>query len=175
MSTRKHLSLWLLRLNAYGFASVHRHLPHCFTVGIIITVFVIGRYPHPQARINSVKLQMENQLALVKVTGELERSTEVMVAMQRLIKIPEIQAAMLTMSKEMTKVLVCIFAWARFWLGLRLLAPASACPRVCLRACEPVSVHATACLSTFVCDYAQCLFTSVVSHVFYGLGVKQLA
>ncbi len=47
---------------------------------------------------------MENQLALVRVTGELERSTEVMVAMQRLVKIPEIQAAMLTMSKEMTKV-----------------------------------------------------------------------
>ena len=47
---------------------------------------------------------MENQLALVRVTGELERSTEVMVAMQRLIKIPEIQAAMMTMSKEMTKV-----------------------------------------------------------------------
>jgi len=56
-----------------------------------------------KARINSVKLQMENQLALVRVTGELERSTEVMVAMQRLIKIPEIQAAMITMSKEMTK------------------------------------------------------------------------
>ena len=76
---------------------------------LFVTVELVSRRsrePYLQARINSVKLQMENQLALVRVTGELERSTEVMVAMQRLIKIPEIQAAMMTMSKEMTKVIL---------------------------------------------------------------------
>ena len=83
---------------------------------------------------------MENQLALVKVTGELERSTEVMVAMQRLIKIPEIQAAMLTMSKEMTKVLACSSAY--FCLGPPLVGLASACAPVCSRPCLRVPASA---------------------------------
>lgn len=56
-----------------------------------------------KARINSVQLQMENQMAVVKVTGQLEKSTQVMTAMQKLIKIPDIQKAMMTMSKEMMK------------------------------------------------------------------------
>lgn len=43
-------------------------------------------------------------LAVVRVAGTLQKSTEVMKAMQSLIKIPEIQATMRELSKEMTKV-----------------------------------------------------------------------
>lgn len=38
------------------------------------------------------------------MAGALEKSTEVMQSMQKLIKVPEIQSAMMEMSKEMMKV-----------------------------------------------------------------------
>ncbi|XP_072313954.1 charged multivesicular body protein 3 [Eucyclogobius newberryi] len=56
-----------------------------------------------KAQMNSVQLSMKNQLALVRVSGSLQKSTEVMKAMQNLIKIPEIQATMRELSKEMMK------------------------------------------------------------------------
>lgn len=43
-------------------------------------------------------------LAVLRVAGSLQRSTEVMKAMQNLIKVPEIQATMRDLSKEMMKV-----------------------------------------------------------------------
>ena len=42
--------------------------------------------------------------AVVRVAGALQKSTEVMKAMQSLVKIPEIQATMRDLSKEMMKV-----------------------------------------------------------------------
>lgn len=42
-------------------------------------------------------------LATLKVTGSLAKSTEVMQAMQNLVRLPEIAGAMREMSKEMTK------------------------------------------------------------------------
>ncbi|XP_062903143.1 E3 ubiquitin-protein ligase RNF103 isoform X4 [Mobula hypostoma] len=56
-----------------------------------------------KAQMNSVLMSMKNQLAVAKVTGALEKSTEVMKAMQNLVKIPEIQATMRELSKEMMK------------------------------------------------------------------------
>ncbi|XP_020775282.1 charged multivesicular body protein 3 [Boleophthalmus pectinirostris] len=56
-----------------------------------------------KAHMNSVQLSMKNQLALVRVSGSLQKSTEVMKAMQSLIKVPEIQATMRELSKEMLK------------------------------------------------------------------------
>lgn len=44
-----------------------------------------------------------NILATIKVSGSLAKSTEVMVAMQNLVKLPEIAATMREMSQEMTK------------------------------------------------------------------------
>ncbi|MEE6511327.1 hypothetical protein FKM82_017800 [Ascaphus truei] len=41
--------------------------------------------------------------AVVRVSGSLQKSTEVMKAMQNLVKIPEIQATMRELSKEMMK------------------------------------------------------------------------
>ncbi|XP_054469969.1 charged multivesicular body protein 3 [Anoplopoma fimbria] len=56
-----------------------------------------------KAQMNSVQLSMKNQLAVARVAGSLQKSTEVMKAMQNLIKIPEIQANMMELSKEMMK------------------------------------------------------------------------
>jgi charged multivesicular body protein 3 len=41
--------------------------------------------------------------ATIKVSGSLQKSTEVMQAMQRLVRLPEIADTMREMSKEMTK------------------------------------------------------------------------
>uniref|UniRef100_A0A2M3Z7N0 Putative vacuolar sorting protein vps24 n=1 Tax=Anopheles braziliensis TaxID=58242 RepID=A0A2M3Z7N0_9DIPT len=56
-----------------------------------------------KAHINSVQLQMKNQLATIRVAGSLSKSTEVMQAMQALVKLPEVAATMREMSKEMMK------------------------------------------------------------------------
>lgn len=56
-----------------------------------------------KAHLNSVQLQMKNQLATLRVAGSLAKSTEVMHAMQRLVRIPEVAQTMQDMSKEMMK------------------------------------------------------------------------
>ncbi|KAK2826066.1 hypothetical protein Q5P01_020280 [Channa striata] len=56
-----------------------------------------------KAHMNSVVLSMKNQLAVLRVAGALQKSTEVMKAMQSLVKVPEIQATMRELSKEMMK------------------------------------------------------------------------
>lgn len=56
-----------------------------------------------KAHLNSVSLQMKNQLATIRVAGSLSKSTEVMQAMQSLVKVPEVAATMREMSKEMMK------------------------------------------------------------------------
>nr|CAI5843418.1 unnamed protein product [Callosobruchus analis] len=56
-----------------------------------------------KAHINSVMLQMKNQLATLRVAGSLQISTEVMAAMQRLVRVPEVAHTMQEMSKEMMK------------------------------------------------------------------------
>lgn len=43
-------------------------------------------------------------VATLRMAGAMEKSTEVMAHMQKLVKVPEIQAAMNEMSKEMMKV-----------------------------------------------------------------------
>jgi len=56
-----------------------------------------------KANLNSVQLQMKGQLAQVKIAGALSSSTDVMKAMQQLVKLPEIQKTMMEMSREMMK------------------------------------------------------------------------
>jgi len=56
-----------------------------------------------KAHLNSVQLQMKNQLATLRVAGSLQKSTEVMQAMQSLVRLPEIAGVMRDMSKEMMK------------------------------------------------------------------------
>lgn len=56
-----------------------------------------------KAQLNSIQLQMKNQLATLRVAGALSKSTEVMQAMQNLVRLPEIAGVMREMSKEMMK------------------------------------------------------------------------
>merc|ERR1712004_457860 len=56
-----------------------------------------------KANLNSVQLQMKGQLAQVRIAGALSSSTDVMKAMQQLVKLPEIQKTMMEMSREMMK------------------------------------------------------------------------
>lgn len=63
----------------------------------------VNRLYASKAHMNSVQMQMKNQLATLRIAGALEKSTEVMKSMQALVKMPEIQATMRDMSKEMMK------------------------------------------------------------------------
>jgi len=63
----------------------------------------INRIHMTKANMNSVQMQMKSQLAMIRVSGALESSAEVMKSMQALVKIPEIQNTMMEMSKEMMK------------------------------------------------------------------------
>jgi charged multivesicular body protein 3 len=54
-------------------------------------------------QIESIMMQMQHQLAAVRMAGAIKQSSEVMKSMQQLVKVPEIMATMREMSKEMTK------------------------------------------------------------------------
>ncbi|KAG5191188.1 vacuolar protein-like protein sorting 24, partial [Tribonema minus] len=56
-----------------------------------------------KVQIHSVQMQLKNQLALVKVTGCLSKSTEVMQMMGKLVSIPELQATMTDLAREMER------------------------------------------------------------------------
>jgi len=56
-----------------------------------------------KANLNSVNLQMKNQLATIKVSGALSSSADVMKSMNALVKLPETQKAMMELSREMMK------------------------------------------------------------------------
>ncbi|XP_048116262.1 charged multivesicular body protein 3 [Alosa alosa] len=57
-----------------------------------------------KAQMNSILLSMKNQLSLLRVAGALQKSTEVMKAVYKLIKIPKmIQATIAGTLKEMMK------------------------------------------------------------------------
>ncbi|KAF9534275.1 Snf7-domain-containing protein [Crepidotus variabilis] len=56
-----------------------------------------------KARLGSIGHQLQQQLALVKVTGALQKSTEIMKLSNQLVKLPQISQSMREMSMEMTK------------------------------------------------------------------------
>jgi len=63
----------------------------------------ISKIHTSKAHINSISMQMKNQLATLRIAGAVQKSTEVMKSMQQLIKIPEVAATMRELSKEMMK------------------------------------------------------------------------
>ncbi|EEB17313.1 Charged multivesicular body protein, putative [Pediculus humanus corporis] len=63
----------------------------------------IGKIQTTKAHINSVQLQMKNQLATLRVAGSLSKSTEVMNAMQNLLKLSDVSDTMRELSREMMK------------------------------------------------------------------------
>ncbi|BGP31865.1 Vacuolar protein-sorting-associated protein 24 [Rhodotorula toruloides] len=56
-----------------------------------------------KAQLNSINMQLGHQLAMVKVTGTLQASTEIMRASNSLIKLPQLSGTMREMSAEMMK------------------------------------------------------------------------
>ncbi|EPQ26555.1 uncharacterized protein PFL1_05877 [Pseudozyma flocculosa PF-1] len=56
-----------------------------------------------KARLNSINLQLQHQLAMYKVTGSMSKSTEIMKLSNQLVKLPEVSKVMREMSMEMTK------------------------------------------------------------------------
>lgn len=56
-----------------------------------------------KARLNSIGLQLNHQLAMFKVTGSMAKSAEIMKLSNALVRLPEMSAAMRAMSAEMVK------------------------------------------------------------------------
>eukprot|EP00116_Pleurobrachia_bachei_P008747 sb/3469009/ len=56
-----------------------------------------------KAQINSVCMQMDSQAAMVKMSGSMKASTDVMKLMNKLTKVSEISQTMMELQKEMTK------------------------------------------------------------------------
>lgn len=56
-----------------------------------------------KAQLNSIVLQLEQQLATLKVAGSLQKSAEVMKLVNQLARLPEISQSMQQLSMEMTK------------------------------------------------------------------------
>lgn len=63
----------------------------------------ISRLYASKAQINSVMMNMNQQLATIRLSGSLQKSTDVMKSMQSLLKLPEIAKTMQDLSKEMMK------------------------------------------------------------------------
>jgi len=76
---------------------------HILAKEIINSRRAVTRLYTAKANLNSVQLQMKNQLATVKVAGALSSSAEVMKSMNALVKLPETQKTMMELSKEMMK------------------------------------------------------------------------
>ncbi|KZT12465.1 vacuolar sorting protein VPS24 [Laetiporus sulphureus 93-53] len=56
-----------------------------------------------KARLGSIGHQLSQQMAMIKVTGSLQKSTEIMKLSNALVRLPQISQAMREMSMEMTK------------------------------------------------------------------------
>ena len=56
-----------------------------------------------KAQMNSIVMEMQHQVATIKLAGCMEKSSVVMKSMNRLVKVPEIQKSMMELSKEMSK------------------------------------------------------------------------
>ena len=63
----------------------------------------VNRLHNTKAQMNSVTMQMENQMAQQKVTGHLQKSAEVMKMMNKLTKTEQVRDSMQKMQEEMMK------------------------------------------------------------------------
>jgi len=63
----------------------------------------IDRLSVSKARLGSIGTHLQQQLSMMKVTGSLQKSTEIMKLSNQVIKLPQISQTMREMSMEMTK------------------------------------------------------------------------
>jgi charged multivesicular body protein 3 len=71
--------------------------------GLVHSRRAVSKMYMAKTQINSAIMGMQHQLATMKMAGSIQSSNEVMQAMQKLVKVPEIMATMRELSKEMTK------------------------------------------------------------------------
>ena len=62
-----------------------------------------ARIRSAQAQMNSIQLQLNSQLATLKVSGALQKSTQVLTSLNSLMKVTEVSAVMQELSREMMK------------------------------------------------------------------------
>lgn len=70
---------------------------------MIRTRKAVNRMYASKAQMNSVTMQLQNQVSQMKMTGSLQRSGEIMKEMNNLVKVKEVQQTMMAMSREMAK------------------------------------------------------------------------
>jgi len=56
-----------------------------------------------KAQLNSVAMQLQQNLSMMKVAGVMQKSTQVMAMMNRLVRLPQLNQVMMAMAKEMEK------------------------------------------------------------------------
>jgi len=56
-----------------------------------------------KTQLNSVAMQLTEQMAMMKLSGIMAKSTQVMAAMNNLVKLPQLNKIMMAMSREMEK------------------------------------------------------------------------
>ncbi|KAJ2062667.1 Vacuolar protein-sorting-associated protein 24 [Coemansia sp. S146] len=56
-----------------------------------------------KAQLNSIVMELQRQVALLKVAGSLQKSTQVMRSVNQLMRVPQLQMTLMEMSKEMMK------------------------------------------------------------------------
>jgi len=56
-----------------------------------------------KAQLNSVVMQLQSNMAMVRMSKTMQKSTQIMGAMNNLVKMPQLQKVMMAMSKEMAK------------------------------------------------------------------------
>jgi charged multivesicular body protein 3 len=71
--------------------------------GLVHSRRAVSKMYMAKTQINSAIMGMQHQLATMRMAGSIQSSNEVMQAMQKLVKVPEIMATMRELSKEMTK------------------------------------------------------------------------
>ncbi|VDK33203.1 unnamed protein product [Taenia asiatica] len=63
----------------------------------------VNRLYQAKAQMNSVIMELENQVAMAKMASALNQSTSIMQAMSKLVNLPELRTTISNMSKEMMK------------------------------------------------------------------------
>lgn len=70
---------------------------------IVRTRAARDRMFNAKAQLNSVSMQLKTQASMVKAAGCVKKSTQVMTAMNKLVKLPELQKTMADMAREMER------------------------------------------------------------------------
>nr|ADD83025.1 vacuolar protein sorting 24 [Mastigamoeba balamuthi] len=61
------------------------------------------RLYNSKAQLNSISLHLQQQLATIRVTGALAKSADVMTVMNKVINLPQLNATMVNMAREMER------------------------------------------------------------------------